>query len=295
MNPAILGRLRCIMLSVIILLSSGCATMQSGGARSSGAVTELNGRLTRTYAAGFPETRRASMMALGQLGIPTVRELSDDLSVSVKAVLPDGIPVTVEAVNIGADLTEVSVRAGTAGAWNRKVAESLQTSIAEMLSIFLKPAEGETERSSGKRAKSTQAAGNSQPSSNVSSRTPAGPRPQFTLFFGANSNDFSAGQMKQLDKIARRILKIPNTTVWLNGYTDSLGSVAYNKMISEARASAVKFYLISRGISPENIKVTGYGPQNFIADNKTRQGRNKNRRVEIVIHTEKRKSPSSSR
>ena len=312
MNAAISGILRCSLAGVVILIFAGCVTLESGGVHGPGAVTELNGRLIRTYESGYRETLRAGVMALGQMGVPVVKELSDGAGTSIKAVLPDGTPVNVDIFNIGNGKTEVCARAGAAGVWDSRAAEQLHASIGEMISILPKPAakpydvQGGVENAPDKAAQAAEeivrtsppgqvkkqkaaTTGGKNSSSDVSRRASAGPRPQFTLFFDADSNELSSGQMKMLDKIAKHILEIPNAKVKLNGYTDSLGNAGYNRMISEARASAVKFYLISRGVPPGNIKVTGYGPTNFIAENKTLAGRDRNRRVEIVISTPKHK------
>jgi OOP family OmpA-OmpF porin len=67
------------------------------------------------------------------------------------------------------------------------------------------------------------------------------------------------------------------------GHTDSIGTAQYNQKLSERRASAVKAYLISRGVSEDIIHAEGHGLRGPVADNKTREGRAKNRRAEIWI------------
>ena len=76
---------------------------------------------------------------------------------------------------------------------------------------------------------------------------------------------------------------MPYAKVILNGYTDSSGNANYNKMISESRAATVQAYLIGKGVDPGSISIMGHGAKDFIANNNTVEGRNKNRRVEIVI------------
>lgn len=66
-------------------------------------------------------------------------------------------------------------------------------------------------------------------------------------------------------------------------YTDSYGSTALNQRLSDARAKAVKQYLITRGIDANIIRATGYGESNFITDNNTRKNRDINRRAEVSI------------
>ncbi|HVL56601.1 MAG TPA: OmpA family protein, partial [Burkholderiaceae bacterium] len=67
------------------------------------------------------------------------------------------------------------------------------------------------------------------------------------------------------------------------GHTDSIGAPQYNQRLSVRRAEAVKAYLVSRGIEANRIYTEGKGESQPIADNKTREGRAKNRRVEIEV------------
>jgi len=71
--------------------------------------------------------------------------------------------------------------------------------------------------------------------------------------------------------------------VKVTGYTDSVGSAAYNKKLSLRRAEAVRDYLVSIGVDPAKLEVDGAGMDNPVADNKTAAGRAKNRRVEVVV------------
>ncbi|WP_231561154.1 OmpA family protein [Sphingobacterium sp. T2] len=69
----------------------------------------------------------------------------------------------------------------------------------------------------------------------------------------------------------------------MDGHTDSTGEEKYNIWLSEKRAASVKKYLEDGGVSASRITTKGYGPNKPIADNKTPEGRQKNRRVEVVI------------
>jgi outer membrane protein OmpA-like peptidoglycan-associated protein len=77
--------------------------------------------------------------------------------------------------------------------------------------------------------------------------------------------------------------QIGNSNFYIDGYTDSKGSVAFNKKLSKARAQAVANMLIANGIDKSRIVVRGFGKDNPICDNKTEEGRQCNRRVEVVI------------
>jgi len=67
------------------------------------------------------------------------------------------------------------------------------------------------------------------------------------------------------------------------GHTDSTGSAALNERLSLRRADAVKQYLVSKGIEPNRIYTEGKGARQPVADNKTAEGRQKNRRVDVEV------------
>ena len=74
----------------------------------------------------------------------------------------------------------------------------------------------------------------------------------------------------------------PNLRALVEGYTDSIGSDAYNLRLSERRAEAVRDYMVERGIQASRITTKGWGKANPVASNSTKEGRAKNRRVEIT-------------
>ena len=69
----------------------------------------------------------------------------------------------------------------------------------------------------------------------------------------------------------------------IEGFTDSTGSAEFNQGLSERRALAVRSALVDAGVSPQRISTEGYGMARPVADNSTPEGRQRNRRVEIVI------------
>jgi outer membrane protein OmpA-like peptidoglycan-associated protein len=75
----------------------------------------------------------------------------------------------------------------------------------------------------------------------------------------------------------------PAVNVQLEGYTDSVGTPAENKKLSEDRATAIKTVLITDGISANRITTAGYGEEKPVASNDTEEGRAKNRRLELVV------------
>ena len=92
----------------------------------------------------------------------------------------------------------------------------------------------------------------------------------------------------KLDDLANKVRGINLEVVIAIGHADSIGSDAYNQALSVRRAESVKAYLVSKNIEPNRIYTEGKGEKQPVADNKTREGRAKNRRVEIeVIGTRK--------
>jgi OOP family OmpA-OmpF porin len=100
--------------------------------------------------------------------------------------------------------------------------------------------------------------------------------------FKLNSAELTASSTTTLDKVVEALQAYPNDTIEVAGYTDSSGNDEYNRELSQRRAESVRQYLIMKGIAPSRITAVGYGEENPIADNATREGRARNRRVEIV-------------
>jgi len=102
-------------------------------------------------------------------------------------------------------------------------------------------------------------------------------------FFDFDKATLKPAGRQMLDQVAQQVQSINLETLIATGYTDSIGTVAYNLKLSQRRADAVKNYLVSRGVDPNHIYAEGKGKTNFVASNKTAAGRAKNRRVEIEI------------
>jgi OmpA-OmpF porin, OOP family len=88
---------------------------------------------------------------------------------------------------------------------------------------------------------------------------------------------------KILDRLIAFLKENPDKKVELEGHTDSVGTEQYNQGLSERRAASVKDYLTKRGVAAGRIATRGFGETKPIADNKTAEGRAKNRRVEIKV------------
>jgi OOP family OmpA-OmpF porin len=87
----------------------------------------------------------------------------------------------------------------------------------------------------------------------------------------------------KLDDLASKVRAINLEVVIAIGHTDSIGSDAYNQKLSVRRAESVKAYLVSKGVEPNRIYTEGKGEKQPVASNKTKEGRQKNRRVEIEV------------
>jgi OmpA-OmpF porin, OOP family len=87
----------------------------------------------------------------------------------------------------------------------------------------------------------------------------------------------------KLDDLVAKLKGINLEVIIAIGHTDSIGTAAYNQKLSVRRAEAVKAYLVSKGIEPNRIYTEGKGKTQPIADNRTAEGRAKNRRVEIEV------------
>ncbi len=100
--------------------------------------------------------------------------------------------------------------------------------------------------------------------------------------------DFDKSRVKPdfktpLYELAEALKSFPDRKLTLLGYTDNIGKSSYNKSLSEKRAIAVKTFLINRGVDAKRITSNGYGDAKPVASNDTPEGRQKNRRVELVI------------
>ena len=101
--------------------------------------------------------------------------------------------------------------------------------------------------------------------------------------FGFDSAELSPEARATLDEQAAILEKESDIKVEIAGHTDSTGLEAYNQGLSERRAKAVEEYLVSKGISADRLEGMGYGQSRPIAPNDTKEGRTKNRRVELKV------------
>ncbi|CAH2924040.1 MAG: T6SS peptidoglycan-binding component TagN [uncultured Paraburkholderia sp.] len=102
-----------------------------------------------------------------------------------------------------------------------------------------------------------------------------------TIEFETGSATLTPQGRAILDQMAAAMQKMTTKTVAIIGHTDNLGNRASNIALSQARADAVKGYLVAKGIPPQQMSTTGVGPDQPIASNDTADGRARNRRIEF--------------
>ncbi|MDQ6995106.1 MAG: OmpA family protein [Mariprofundaceae bacterium] len=103
------------------------------------------------------------------------------------------------------------------------------------------------------------------------------------VYFKTNSADLTPASHIAMEKAVATLKKRPDIQVEIAAYSDSRGKASYNQKLSDKRARSVMNYLVNHGISSDRLTAHGYGEANPIADNKTREGRAKNRRVELNV------------
>ena len=102
-------------------------------------------------------------------------------------------------------------------------------------------------------------------------------------FFGFDRAVLKDEGKQKLDDIVNQLDGVDLEVIVAVGHTDSVGPEAYNQRLSVRRAEAVKAYLVSKGIEANRVYTEGKGEAQPVADNKTKEGRAKNRRVEIEV------------
>lgn len=101
--------------------------------------------------------------------------------------------------------------------------------------------------------------------------------------FKLNSTELNPESANQLDELVEFLNTYPQANVEIIGYTDTSGAAEYNQVVSEKRAQSVAVALEEKGIDASRISAKGEGENNPIASNATREGREQNRRVEVIV------------
>jgi len=108
-------------------------------------------------------------------------------------------------------------------------------------------------------------------------------RVQNEVLFDFNSSALRPASRDALRQMASVFQQYPNTTLQIEGFTDSIGTQAYNQRLSVRRADAVADYLGSIGVNEGRMQTLGFGENQPVASNNTASGRQQNRRVEIHV------------
>ncbi|MCA5005535.1 OmpA family protein [Sphingobacterium bovistauri] len=103
------------------------------------------------------------------------------------------------------------------------------------------------------------------------------------VLFPSNSSYLTEKAKVELNKVIKLLKEQKGKKIRIDGHTDATGEEKYNIWLSEKRAASVQKFLEDGGFPSSRISTNGLGPNKPIADNKTAEGRQKNRRVEIVI------------
>ncbi len=106
------------------------------------------------------------------------------------------------------------------------------------------------------------------------------------VLFEVGKSDLKAGAARSLDKLVAAMRRDPDMTVTIEGHTDSTGRHVANIELSKRRAHSVRSYLASRGVTTQRLKAAGLGPDYPVATNATAEGRQQNRRVELVVQND---------
>ena len=118
---------------------------------------------------------------------------------------------------------------------------------------------------------------------------PPAPKVERTIILDDVLFDFDKSTIKPeagaiLDRLVAFMNENKDKKVNLSGHTDNIGTDAYNQKLSERRANSVRAYIVKKGVDASRVSAQGFGETKPIADNKTKEGRAKNRRVEIKVN-----------
>ena len=290
-------------------MTAGCAAVVVGAGAGAGTLAYFEGQLKKTYEADYDKTIRACSAALKNLKIPVTEQPSDALETIFKARRPDGTPVTVKAVKLDDQFTEVSVRTGIVGVWDKNVSMHIHESInreihraqqpAPVISEYTLLEESAPHQNNTPDTQEEAGAMEAQQSSTQNEFEPESQNKfqaklldgfpfaerKVTIHFKHNTNEIPAEAYLILNRIAMFMVRNSEARIKIKGYTDSFGAYSYNIMISEQRANTIKNYLIAKGVAPSSMTALGLGPQDFVAGNDSEEGRRLNRRVEIEYYS----------
>jgi outer membrane protein OmpA-like peptidoglycan-associated protein len=305
---------RCLLGLAVTALSTlattGCGFVLFGMGTGAFTGAYVAGDLKQTYASGYPEAVRASTETLNELKVPVAEGSGDEAKTTIKGRRSDGTPIEVTVTKIDEKQTEIGVRTGYVGVWDREASRQIHSLIAERLArkppgqsapaeiepppAALKPEPPPVEEPQPPKKKAPPPpkapSRASAPAAAAPSAEPAKPEAKAsyhaerTLFFPSGTNELPPQEVEKLDRVAAALRANPEAVVSLHGYSDSSGNASQNFLLSVGRAEAAKRYLAEKGCSPDQVLVIGHGAVNFLGSNDSEAGRRLNRRVEIELH-----------
>jgi outer membrane protein OmpA-like peptidoglycan-associated protein len=104
------------------------------------------------------------------------------------------------------------------------------------------------------------------------------------VLFDTGSYTLKPGAREKLAKISGIVLAHPGLSLQIEGHTDSVGGDDFNQQLSERRADSVRDFLAEQGVPASSITAHGFGKSQPVASNDTPEGRQRNRRVELVVN-----------
>ena len=278
----IVNKKAIFIITLCFPLITGCAAVLIGAGAGIGTFTYINGKLIKTYESEYFKCVQASSDALDNLEIPVTERKSDKLKTVIEAKRFDGTPINIEVIRIDNNLTEISIRSGTVGIWDKRVSGQIHNSIEKELVQFshkdkdlleTKPennyqappkessdqevSEIPPEKQISKNIALTEASAGSSSQSNTESKiydVKSQVGSKFKIFFQENSNEISETAAKTLDQIFEIMINNPDSELIIIGFPDSEDPPPYNKMVSELRVAGVKMYLIGKGLNPSKAK-----------------------------------------
>ncbi|BFM07350.1 OmpA family protein [Halioxenophilus aromaticivorans] len=114
------------------------------------------------------------------------------------------------------------------------------------------------------------------------------------ILFETGEAQVKPGAVRTLDRVAEFLKEYPERQIVVEGFTDSVGSEDFNQNLSEERAQSVEAALVDSGVSQARLQAKGFGEAYPVAPNDTREGRQLNRRVELLILNETKNQVSSN-
>jgi outer membrane protein OmpA-like peptidoglycan-associated protein len=107
--------------------------------------------------------------------------------------------------------------------------------------------------------------------------------PRGDLFFASGTDELDSTSRTHLEELASFLIRCPRCTVAIKGHTDNVGNRKANHRLSLRRAEVVKAYLVRRGVDTNAVSVAGRGEASPLAENSSGEGRQWNRRVEVIL------------